>query len=100
MANRRLQPADGLLAAAVAETIRALDLVPADAAGVALALRYADTIDQADNRADAVERLGPKLLAVLDALGATPTARARIKTGGAPSAGNDLDRLRAARRVH
>lgn len=49
-----------------------------------------------DAQAVAAE-IGPKLLAVLDSLGATPAARAKMK-GGAPTGGpSQLDRMRAAR---
>lgn len=46
-----------------------------------------------------LEHLGPKLLAALQALQATPAARARRKGGGGDRAGeNRLTQLRAARR--
>jgi hypothetical protein len=97
---RRLQPADDLLAPAVTETIKHLTTSAEDAAAVKLAQRYAATIDAAEDRDAAMEKLGPKLLACLESLGATPAARARLK-GGAPSAaGNRLAALREARRAN
>lgn len=45
-----------------------------------------------------LDRLGPKLLAVLESLGATPAARARLKGGKIPDAPeNQLGKLRKAR---
>ncbi|SDU42483.1 terminase small subunit [Jiangella alkaliphila] len=44
--------------------------------------------------------LGPKLLAALEQLGATPAARAKLRGGGAPVAGpNRLAALRQARQA-
>ena len=85
-----------LLAPAVAETIAALSLKAEDAAAVKLAERYAAAID-ADS--DALDRLGPKLHAVLESLGATPAGRAKLK-GGRPAdaAPNRLHALRSASR--
>lgn len=121
-----LRDADDLLAPAVEETLAALELVDADAALVRLARSYAAAIDDAAVLADAldgmprddedIERLvrvleakvraqtvletfGPKLLAALSALGATPAARGKRKGGGGDRAGeNRLQALRAARR--
>jgi len=42
--------------------------------------------------------LGPKLLAALEQLGATPAARARVKTGGGDAGPNRLKALRETRR--
>ncbi len=92
-----LRDAGELLGPAVTETIAALRLEDADTAAVKLAQRYAKAIDDGD---DALEKLGPKLLAVLESLGATPAARARLKEGRAPDATEDpLRKLRAARRA-
>jgi hypothetical protein len=89
-----LQSADELFAAAVATTLSALALTEADTAAVRLARRYATAIDNGGDLAD----LGPKLLACLTALGATPAARARIKTARQPDAQpGRLAQLRAAR---
>src|SRR5258708_21178000 len=74
-----LRDAGELLGPAVTATVAALILTAADAAAVKLAQRYAAAIDDADNRAEALERLGPKLLAPLESLGATPAARAQLK---------------------
>jgi hypothetical protein len=45
----------------------------------------------------AVENLGPKLLAALDSIGATPKARAAVSKGGASRGPSKLASLRAAR---
>lgn len=100
-----LRDADELIAPAVAETIAALDLRPEDAAAVKLARLYAAQIDDATGSGDpkigawAARWIAPLLLDVLESLGATPAARARLKKGG--SDGNapesQLDRLRKAK---
>lgn len=91
--------ADKLLRPAVEATLAALELTDADAALVKLTRRYAHVIDHAEDSLIALERLGPKLLAALQALGATPAYRARRRTGGGDRAGdNRLAQLRAARR--
>lgn len=100
MAN--LRDADDTLTAAVATTIHELGLDDVDSAAVALARHYAEAIDAGhcdDCDADtSLDTLGPKLLAALDALGATPAARSKLRKGGAPSDGpSRLDQLRAAR---
>lgn len=92
----------------VAESARALSNTPADAAAVQLAKQYAAAIDasEAGRRAEVLERLGPKLLSALDALGATPRGRATTArpstTPSSPvspdAAGSALARLRDARR--
>lgn len=100
MAGRRLRPAEELLAPAVADTIAALKLAPEDAAAVSLARRYAATIDAAEphQRAEAIAVLGPKLLTVLESLGATPVGRSRLKGGAPTRAESRLAALREARR--
>ena len=90
-----LVSSDQLVEAAVAETIDALTLAPEDAAATRLARRYAAAIDAAEDPQEAMEKLGPKLLAVLEALGATPRSRAASKPA-TPAA--RLEALRAARR--
>jgi len=117
----RLRAADDLLAPAVAEMLRHLDLADEDIAAARLARRYAETIDNAAiiaadladlaNDEDLARRvavlaakvdaqtvldtLGPKLLAVLESLGATPKARAALRKGGTQGAGQGrLARLR------
>jgi hypothetical protein len=95
----RLLPADDLLATAVRVTLDELKLDEADQAATRLAKTYARTIDAAEDPQDALEKLGPKLLAVLESLGATPAARARIKAGGGPpSRESRIAAIRAARR--
>ncbi len=87
-------------------SITALDLTPADHGAARLAREYADLIDNAigdghrddADRAWALRWIGPLLLDTLEALGATPAARARLKdpkTTQAPE--SPLDKLRAAR---
>lgn len=90
-----LRDAETLLGPAVEQTLTALELVDADAALVKLTRRYAAAIDDDGD----LEKLGPKLLAALQALQATPAARARRRHGGGANAGpNRLQELRAARR--
>lgn len=99
MATRSpLVPADRRLGPAVAETISALSLTPQDAAAARLAERYAREVDDAEDPAEMLDRLGPKLLSALVQLGATPAARAAVLKGGATGAPNRLDVLRAAGR--
>jgi len=97
MTERRLQAVDHLLGPAVAETVAALATTLEDKAAVQLAKRYAAAIDEAEDRAEAMEKLGPKLLAVLESLGATPAARAKLKGGVPTRAESRLSALRAAR---
>ncbi|MEC3975095.1 terminase small subunit [Amycolatopsis sp. H20-H5] len=94
-----LRDVAGLLVTAVAETVAGLEISPEDRAVVKLAAAYAEQIDDADpaERADVLEKLGPRLLAALDALGATPKARAAAKGGGARAGGGKLAAIRAAR---
>ena len=96
---RRARPADELLGPAVEETLAALELGESDGAAAQLARQLARTIDQCRDQSWGYRWLGPYLLAVLEQLGATPAARARLK-GGKPGerAPSQLDRLRAARR--
>jgi hypothetical protein len=69
-----------------------------DGGTVMLARYLAAAIDEAPDPIAALERLGPKLLAVLEALGMSPRARATAAKGatGGP-VGNPLDELRARR---
>lgn len=122
-----VQSVDRLLAPAVDDSLAALDLDPVDAALAKVAEKYAREIDGAaaaagqadrvlreiDDDPDlselvgalkaklayrsALENLGPKLVAVLDALGATPKARASASKGGAPRGPSKLATLRATR---
>jgi hypothetical protein len=103
--DRMLRPVERLLAAAVDETVDALDLDAADTAVARLARAYAATIDttvgghECGGYRAVMNDLGPKLLAALDALGATPQARSRRKGGGGDRAGEGkLQALREARR--
>jgi len=91
----KLRAADNLLAHAVAETISGLTLADEDKGVAKLAALYASQIDQDPMM---LEALGPKLLAALEALGASPRARAAIRKGPA-STGSRLEALRAARRA-
>lgn len=123
---RRLRPADDLISPVVAEALSNLpDLTPADTAARHLAGRYAAAIDQAsgvdvDRIGDALDpddmtgrqmlarlarqveaqavlgELGPKLLAVLEALGATPRARA-VRKGGVGNGSSLPGKLAAIR---
>jgi len=112
-------PAGGL-ARFVRETLEKLQLQPEDAAVSALAVEYAETIDNAAELAKAAEALpydpdtavmvarlktrvdahvvmvdlGPKLLAALDALGATPKAR---QVAGKPAPAGGKSKLTALR---
>ena len=96
----RLQPADDLLEPAVRMTIGALDLTEEDTAAIQLALQYAKTIDEHNDKAWAMRWVAPLLLDALEQLGATPAARARLKGGKAADAPvSQLAKLRAARRA-
>jgi len=92
-----LRDADDLLVPAVHETLAALQLGGQDQATAQLALHYAQVIDSARDPAWSLRWIGPELLRCLDALGATPTARAKMtpprKPG--PERPNQLARLRA-----
>lgn len=95
----RIRSVDTLMSAAVAETVANLDLSAEDVAAVRLAQRYAAAIDAAgaDDLVVVLDRLGPKLVAVLDALGATPRARATLAKVPAPPVDSKLSALRSAR---
>lgn len=116
---KTVQPG-GKLTRAVRESLENLQVQPEDAGLCALVTEYAVTMDGAaaiaaqvaklpfdPDTADAVEQLrkrvsaqvtmsdlGPKLLAALDALGATPKARA---TGGKPAQPATSSRLAVLR---
>ncbi len=99
MTDPHLRDANKLLQSAVADTIGALDLTSKDAGAVRLAHEYASAIDLCCSNPEILEKLGPKLLACLESLGATPAARARMKGGKTPDAKpSELAKLRAARR--
>lgn len=110
----------GEMAGFVREAVGKLVLQPEDAAVAELAVRYARTIDDAAELADAAARVefdpdtaaqvarlkqrvdahqvmidvGPKLLAALTALGASPAARAAV---GKPAQGGKRSVLAALR---
>ena len=94
-----LRDVSDLLWPAVAETIASLDLKPEDAAAKKLAQRYAQVIDTNADQAWAMRWIGPLLLDALQALGATPAARAALTKGAKPPEDkpNGLAKLRAAR---
>lgn len=93
----RIRDATTLIGPAVNQTLQQLDLADEDQAATQLAVRYATAIDEADDPTDTLNQLGPKLLAVLEQLGATPKARAQI-TKGTPAGGtNRIAALHAAR---
>lgn len=92
-----LRDADKLLAPAVERTLGELQLGTVDDAVATLAQAYAAAIDT-DEEGDALTDLGPKLLATLQALQATPAARSKVKVGGGAGAGPN--RLQALREAH
>jgi len=73
---------------------RALDEIPADDV---MARAYVQALAAKVEAKELVEKLGPKLLAVLESLGATPAARGRMKGGASNAAPSQLERLRQAR---
>lgn len=79
------------VARALAGALRAAQLRPVDAAGVAVARHFARLVDQALADGDAGEAIkrGRDLVAVLDALGMTPRSRRDLRaiiTNGATDA--------------
>ena len=80
-----------MLAQVVEEALAAQPVEPRDAAAAELALTYAREIDLGGD----LTKLGPPLLAALEALGLTPRARKAVKPDDKP-AGNPLDQLAAA----
>lgn len=95
-----LRDTAGFLSAAVETTISSLSLQPEDTAAVQLARHYANTIDQNPDPGWAMRWIAPLLLDCLEQLGATPAARARIKTGRTSDApAGQVAKLRAARRA-
>lgn len=95
--RRHLQPADVTLVQAVGATRASLVLAEEDAAVVRLAEHYAQAIDGAEDQEDALVKLGPKLLDVLESLGASPKARAAVLKGVGRGGPSRLDVLRAQR---
>lgn len=100
-----LRDASELLYPAVYATVTSLDIDRdgKDGAMAKLALRLARVIDQAadgDKQLSALWHLGAELRACLESLGASPAARAAIKTPANPDAKpNGLAKLRAARQA-
>lgn len=90
--------ADAIDQAAIAQELadRALDRIDA---GDLNARLYVQALAAKVEAKELLDKLGPKLLAVLEALGATPAARAAIARKGKPADGqpNRLAQLRAAR---
>lgn len=77
------------MVSAVTDSLQAAQTQPEDAAARLLAMKYAKAIDSeaaideaSDGKVDALLEFGPKLLAVLTALGATPAGRKNEKGGG------------------
>jgi hypothetical protein len=88
------------LADLVIESLAATELNDRDAAAAELALTYARQIDGHKPCEECgcqgggdLTKLGPALLAVLDALGLTPRARKAVKTDGQQPSANALDQL-------
>jgi len=79
-ARARLATASGFVGS-VEAAIAALPLGPGDAAAAHLARAYAAALDRprlVAERDDALDRVGPKLLLALAALGGTPASRHRL----------------------
>lgn len=91
----------GPITRAVAEALKDAELLPRDAAAVALVKQYAKLLDHESAAPELVADLGPKLLHALSALAMTPAGRSAKGgvTGGSPVA-SKLDELleRRARR--
>lgn len=83
---------------ALTEALESAQLQVRDLGAVALAGRYAVLLDQSADDPKVLAELGPKLLAVLTALGLTPAGRG-VKEGSGDSAPvvSKLDELRARR---
>ncbi len=79
--------AGDLLRPRVVQALSRLQLEDCDEAAVQLAILYAQHVDTAEDPAAALIRLGPRLLAVLESLGATPAGRSRVKQSGTPANG-------------
>lgn len=87
--------------AAVDASLQVGPQVPRDAAAAALAQTYADEIDNDHEPCEEcgcrgggdLTKLGPALLAALEALGLTPRARKAVKSDVQQPAANALDQL-------
>lgn len=97
-----LRAAEDLVLPALQESLSALGLGPEHAAAVRLAERYAKVLDRAQDVAWACRWIGPLYLDALDAIGATPMAKARLAKGQkqAPHVPSRLDELRSRRRTY
>lgn len=93
------RPSRKSLLASVDEAVAAGNLEPTDAAAVALARQYAERIDASDDPEVALEKLGPKLLAALTALGLPAPRSAAAKPADEPRAIDPLAALREKRRA-
>lgn len=121
-----MESTDRQLTPSVLAALSGLDLAPEDVGVAKLVEKYAREIDAAQAAAavadralreiedpevaelvsalkaklgarSALENLGPKLLAALESLGASPKARAATRKGGGSGGGGKLAQLRAAR---
>lgn len=95
-----LRDAKELLEYSTAEALAAIDAEVQDVAAIKLAIRYAAAISRHEGDIEVLNKLGPKLLATLESLGATPAARARMKDHK-PADSNEggLAKLRAVHRA-
>lgn len=92
-------PPNALVSTALVKTVSSLPRTDQDAAVIQLARRYAAAIDE-NPSATVLEKIGPKLLAALIELGATPAARKTKQTGPADVVDPTraaMDELRARR---
>lgn len=87
----------GPIARALADAVKVGPVTPADRAAVELARRYALAID-ADPNPELLAELGPKLLAVLSALGLTAAGRGAKSGAAGPTVGDELGAARARAR--
>jgi ribosomal protein S19E (S16A) len=96
--TRKLRSTDDMLTSAVGEALDALGLEAEDSAVKRLARVYAAEIDgrNPEESVEVLGNLGPKLLATLEALGATPKARGKLGKI-VPRGESELDRMRASR---
>jgi ribosomal protein L34E len=90
----------GDLVKSVRAAARAVKTEPRDAAVLALAVQYAERLDKEHKCADCgrgldadLAKIGPALLAALEALQLSPRARRQVKTHGAAPVTNPLDQL-------
>lgn len=93
------RPARKSLLASVDQAVAAGKLEPTDVAAVELARSYAERIDTSSDPEVALEKLGPKLLAALTALGLPAPRAAAAKSADEPRAIDPLAALRAKRRA-